>query len=61
MDKITVGNNILIAPNTFLNISVPDNSLIIGNPAKIIEKENSTKGPINNMYKNQITTLRKDQ
>lgn len=48
--KITIGNNVLIAPNTFLNVDVPDNSLVIGNPAKIIEKVNPTDGYINNIH-----------
>lgn len=48
--KITIGNNVLIAPNTFLNIDVPDDSLVIGNPAKIIHKKNPTNGYINNIH-----------
>ncbi len=39
---ITVGNDVLIAPNTFLNENVPDHSIVIGNPCKIIPKENAT-------------------
>jgi serine O-acetyltransferase len=38
--KITIGSNILIAPNSFVNIDIADNSLVIGNPCKIIHKEN---------------------
>lgn len=41
--KITIGSNVMIAPNTFLNVDVPDNSVVIGNPAKIISKENPTQ------------------
>ena len=33
--KIRIGNNVLIAPNAFVNIDVPDNSIVIGNPAII--------------------------
>ncbi len=44
--KILVGNNVLIAPNAFVNISVPSNSLVMGNPAFIIPKENATEGYI---------------
>lgn len=40
---ITIGNDVMIAPNTFVNIPVPDNSIVIGNPCKIISKENPTK------------------
>lgn len=49
--KITIGNNVLIAPNSFVNFDVPDKSLVIGNPAKIIAKENPTEGYINNILK----------
>ena len=44
--KITVGNNVLIAPNSFVNFDVPDNSIVIGSPGKITRKENPTKNYI---------------
>lgn len=44
--KINIGNNVLIAPNAFVNFDVPDNSLVIGNPGKIVKKENPTKNYI---------------
>jgi serine O-acetyltransferase len=47
--KITIGSNVLIAPNAYVNFDVPDNSIVIGNPAKIVPKENATKGYINNI------------
>ena len=46
--KITVGNNVLIAPNAFVNFDVPDNSIVIGNPAKIIYSLEATKDYITN-------------
>lgn len=49
--KISIGNNVLIAPNSFVNMDIPDNSLVIGNPAKIIMKENPTEGYINNILR----------
>ena len=33
-----IGNNVLIAPGAFVNFDVPDNSIVIGNPGKIILK-----------------------
>ncbi len=45
--NIKIGNNVLIAPNAYLTIDVPDNSLVIGNPAQISPKENATEGYIN--------------
>lgn len=44
--KISIGSNVMIAPNSFVNVDVPDNSLVIGNPAKIISKENAVEGYI---------------
>lgn len=46
--NIHIGSNVLIAPNSFVNIDIPDNSLVIGNPAKILKRNNPTKGYINN-------------
>lgn len=39
--NIKIGNNILIAPGAFVNFNVPDNSIVIGNPGKIIPRESS--------------------
>lgn len=47
--KIKIGNDVLIAPNCFVNFDVPDNSLVIGNPGKIIHKINPTKNYINDV------------
>lgn len=41
--KINIGNDVLIAPNTFVNFDVPDHSIVIGSPGKIVIKENPTK------------------
>lgn len=51
--NISIGKNVLIAPNTFVNFNVPDNSLVIGNPAKIIQRDNPTKYYINNILDEQ--------
>ena len=45
---ITIGNNVLIAPNVYLAEDVPDNSLVIGNPCRIFNIHNATEGYINN-------------
>ncbi|MEO5991437.1 MAG: serine acetyltransferase, partial [Ferruginibacter sp.] len=47
--KIKIGNNVLIAPLTYVNFDVPNNSIVIGNPARIISKEDATAGYINNV------------
>ena len=36
-----IGNNVLIAPGAFVNFDVPDNSIVIGNPGKIISRDSS--------------------
>lgn len=42
--KVRIGNNVLIAPGAFVNFDVPDDSLVIGNPGKIIPKADATEG-----------------
>jgi serine O-acetyltransferase len=51
---ITIGSNVLIAPGAFVNFDVPENSLVIGNPGKII---NSLRNPIKNYISNIKETL----
>lgn len=40
---IVIGNDVLIAPNVFLNKDVPDHSIVLGNPATIIPRDEATK------------------
>lgn len=42
--KINIGDDVLIAPNAYVNFDVPDHSIVVGNPAKIISRENATDG-----------------
>lgn len=42
--NITIGNNVLIAANSFVNHDIPDDSIVIGN--KIIHSEAATDGYI---------------
>ncbi|MBR5847942.1 MAG: serine acetyltransferase [Bacteroidaceae bacterium] len=46
--NIAIGNDVLIAPNSYVNFDVPDHSVVIGNPGKIIPKEKATDGYVNN-------------
>lgn len=46
--NITIGDDVLIAPNSFVNCDIPDHSIVIGNPCKIIHRDNATEGYINN-------------
>ena len=45
--KIHIGDDVLIAPNSFVNFDVADHSIVIGNPGKIIPKQNPTRDYIN--------------
>lgn len=44
--NITIGDDVLIAPNTFVNCDVPSHSVVVGNPATIHHRENATEGHI---------------
>lgn len=46
--NISIGNDVLIAPNSYVNFDVPSHSIVIGNPARIIQKENATYQYIKN-------------
>lgn len=46
--NIKIGEDVMIAPLTFVNFDVPDHSVVIGNPAKIIHRENATEDYICN-------------
>ena len=49
--NINIGSNVLIAPNSFVNVDVPDYSLVLGNPCKIVNKENPCDDYINYILK----------
>jgi len=48
--KITIGDDVLIAPNSYVNCDVPSHSIVFGNPCIIKHKDNATEGYINNIY-----------
>lgn len=47
--NIHIGDDVLIAPGAFVNFDVPDHSMVIGNPGKIIAKEFATQGYVENL------------
>lgn len=47
--KITIGDDVLIAPNSFVNCDVPPHSIVFGNPCVVKHKENATEAYINNL------------
>lgn len=46
--KIKIGDNVLIAPNSFVNKNIPSNSIVIGNPSLVKENHMATENYINN-------------
>ena len=53
MGNITIGDDVLIAGNSFVNVDVPAHSVVLGNPAKIVPRDNATEGYILNVYEGQ--------
>lgn len=47
--KIVVGDDVLIAPGAYVNCDVPSHSIVLGNPCRIIPRENATAGYIENV------------
>ena len=41
--KVSIGDDVLIAPNSYVNQDVPAHSIVVGNPCKIIPRENATE------------------
>lgn len=46
--NVTIGDDVLIAPNTYVNCDVPSHSIVFGNPCIIRYKENATYGYVQN-------------
>lgn len=45
--RITIGDNVLIAPCTYINCDIPNNSIVFGNPCIIKHNDKATEGYIN--------------
>ncbi|WP_243388859.1 hypothetical protein [Bifidobacterium simiarum] len=59
---VHIGNDVLIAPNAFVNVDVPDHSIVIGNPSRIIHRDHATEGycqhPVEPSQPDEIFTVR---
>lgn len=44
---VHIGDDVLVAPNSFVNNDVPSHSVVLGNPCIIIPKNDATSGYIN--------------
>ncbi|PJM74050.1 serine acetyltransferase [Bifidobacterium primatium] len=47
--NIHIGNDVLIAPNAYVNFDVPDHSIVVGNPARVIHRDDATDGYCHNL------------
>lgn len=46
--KIIIGDDVLIAPNSYVNVDVPSHSIVLGNPCIIKPSNYATESYINN-------------
>lgn len=51
---IIIGNDVMIAPGSFVNFDVPDHSIVIGNPGKIISRAQATESYIEFIRPDQL-------
>ena len=47
--NIEIGDDVLIAPNSYVNCDVPSHSIVFGNPCIIKSRQAATEGYINNI------------
>lgn len=47
--KVTIGDDVLIAPNSFVNVDIPPHSVVFGNPCIIKHRDWATEGYVNNI------------
>lgn len=44
--RVTIGDDVLIAPNSYVNCDVPSHSIVFGNPCIVKHRDNATEGYI---------------
>ena len=47
--KVTIGDDVLIAPNSFVNVDIPSHSVVFGNPCIVKHRDWATEGYVNNI------------
>lgn len=45
--NIHIGDDVMIAPNAFVNFDVPSHSIVVGNPASVHSREHAVKNYVN--------------
>lgn len=48
--NITIGNDVLIAPNSYVNCNIPSHSIVFGNPCIVKHKNHATEDYINKIW-----------
>ena len=46
--NIKIGDDVLIAPNSYVNCDIPSHSIVFGNPCVIKHRDNATEDYVNN-------------
>ena len=52
--NVKIGDDVMIAPNTFVNCDVPSHSVVYGNPCIIKHRDNATEGYINRKWETEV-------
>lgn len=47
--NVTIGDDVLIAPNSYVNVDIPPHSVVFGNPCIIKHRDWATEGYVNNI------------
>lgn len=47
--NVTIGDDVMIAPNSFVNIDIPSHSVVFGNPCVIKHRDWATEDYVNNI------------
>lgn len=47
--KVTIGDDVMIAPNSFVNVDIPSYSVVFGNPCVIKHRDWATEEYVNNI------------
>lgn len=48
---IMIGDDVMIAPNSFVNRDIPSHSVVFGNPCVVMHRDWATEGYVNNKVK----------
>lgn len=57
MKNVTIGNNVVIGANSVVTKDIPDNTVVCGNPAKIIKKYDEFYEKRKQSYKNEAVDM----